>query len=31
MEVTAADIAGDEESGMKRKLRRAWEMISGKG
>jgi hypothetical protein len=29
MEVTADDVAEDGESGLKRKLHRAWQLISG--
>jgi uncharacterized protein YrrD len=31
LEVTPADIAEDDEDALKRKLRRAWDLISGKG
>jgi uncharacterized protein YrrD len=31
MEVTPADVAEEDEDALKRKLRRAWDLISGKG
>jgi len=31
LELTADDVSEDDESALKRKLRRAWDLISGKG
>jgi hypothetical protein len=31
MEVTPGDVAEEDEDALKRKLRRAWDLISGKG